>query len=157
MSLKKAFGSNKDKEQNGVWVDILENDDGTICRVKLAYAGDRNKAMNKKQAEIFKLARGKRGSDDQEEIKRKGLQVLFGTVVLDWENVVEYRTEKLTGIPVNAPLPRMEFNEDNFMFIMEDLPNLADLIVRESLAIRNFQDDEEKEMVKNSFPTTNIN
>ena len=87
MSLRKDFGSDKSKEQSGIWLEITENDDGTICRMKIARASSTNKKFTKAMASKSKGSRH-RAYVSQEKQQKDYLEVFCSTILLDWENVI---------------------------------------------------------------------
>lgn len=152
MSLKKAFGTNQSKENEGTWIDVTVNDDGTICSVKLARMNQRNKEFQKRIAAIQKTRRNKTirnapnvvTADD----RKLAIDAFVGSVLLDWKNVVDYRAEFVgkdaAGIEVKMP-----FNEENAKFVLTDIPDFFDLLSEEATKIENFQDQIDGEASKN--------
>jgi hypothetical protein len=150
MSLKKAFGTSKEKEEKGSWIPVAVNEDGSICEMLLARMNQRNKDF---MAKVAKAAKSKRNTtirknqspittDEDIEIARN---VFVDSILLGWRNVTEYRTDGVIR-------PRMmEFNVENAKFLLTDLPDLFELLTNEASKIENFQDQDaiDSEAVKN--------
>lgn len=151
MSLKAFFGTNKEKEENGTWIDICQNDDGTLCRMRIARMTQRNKEFMAKVAKANKTRRNTTIRKDKspvtsEDDVKLAIDIFATSILLGWENVVEYRSDTIQGIPRN---PMMEFNVENAKFILTDLPDLFELLTEESTKLQNFQDEIDAEAVKN--------
>ncbi len=154
MSLKKAFGTNKTKEENGTWINVCVNDDGSICRMRLARMTSRNKHFMAKIAKINKANRGTTIRKNAtptvaEDDVKKAIDVFVETILLGWEHVEEYRKEKLPAFPSPGKIAEMEFNFENATFLLTDLPDLFELLTGEATKLENFQDEIDTEAVKN--------
>lgn len=149
MSLKAAFGTNKAKEEAGTWIDVTVNEDGSICRMKLARMTSRNKLFMAKIAKVNKSKRNTTIRKNQtpiisEDDVNAAIDVFVESILLGWENVAEYRKDE------GFPRPKlMEFNNENAKFLLTDLPDLFEFLTNEASKIENFQDETDNEAVKN--------
>ena len=141
MSLRSQFGSDKSKEQQGVWIDICENDDGTQCRMKIGRMSITNKKFARETAKRAKKYRGRMDSIPLEKQLKDNIEVFVDTTLFGWENVVDYRQTVDEG----KPLPQLPFTRDNAIWLLNDLPSLFDLITTEASEISNFQTNNEVE------------
>lgn len=122
-NLYKAYETDKKLETNGVKLDF----GGPAFFVKRAGGA------NRKFSSVFsdKIKPYKRAMDagtlDENISDRILLEVYFETVVMGWENVAD-RQGAL-----------MEFNKENFVKLMTDLPDLWNLLRVEAAEMRNFQ------------------
>ena len=135
MSLKKLFGTNKEKEESGTWIDISVNEDGNICRMRLARMTARNKEFMAKVAKANKTKRNTTIRKNETPIASKedvavAIDVFVNSILLGWENVEEYRTD------VQRP-KLMEFNQENAKFLLTDLPDLFELLTTEAVKLEN--------------------
>lgn len=152
MSLKKAFGTNQSKENEGTWIDVTVNEDGTTCSVKLARMNQRNKEFQKRIAAIQKTRRNKtiRNSPNivTPDDRKLAVDAFVGSVLLDWRDVVDYRVE-FCGKDKDGVEVKMPFNEENAKFVLTDIPDFFDLLSDEATKIENFQDQVDGEALKN--------
>lgn len=151
MSLKKIFGVDKAKEQGGIWVDVCDNDDGSQCRIKVARMSMSNKKFAKETAKRNKKYRGRLDAIPIERQLRENIELFVDTTMLGWENVIDYRQTIKSG----DPLPKLPYNRENAVWLLNDLPSLFDLLTTEAAEISNFQSENEIE-AKNLEPSSNI-
>ncbi len=137
-TLKTELGTDKNKEREGIWVDVMENEDGSIARFKVAILGSTNKKLMREQA---KRARRASKFTPLEKQQKDAREIFVDTVLLGWENVIDYREDGDK---------RMEYNRDNALFLMEDIPHLLDLLSVEASEKANFREEEREEAGKNS-------
>jgi hypothetical protein len=145
MSLNKLFKTDSDKQREGIWLEISENANGTICRMKIRPMGASNKEFVTKATSIRKKYSHRLKSMGNEKQNELAMEAFIGTVLIDWENVEDYRIKVAEG--QKAPL--MEFNEENAKFLLKDLPQLYELISAESTDIENFIQKDIEEDLKN--------
>jgi len=50
MSLKKKFGTDKEAIENGSWIEICENSDGSVCRIRIKRMNQQNVRFHKEIA-----------------------------------------------------------------------------------------------------------
>lgn len=141
MSLKKQFGTNREKEEKGVWVEVgIDEENNLPIRFKIARLTQRNKEYQKTVA--------KHGRKYQN-INNMPADIAFGIsqkafvdcILLDWENVAEYRTDKLNVMPGVKEMP---FNKANATFLMKDIPDLYILLSNLAATPETFMDEDEE-------------
>ena len=144
MSLKKAFGTDKAAIENGAWIDICTNEDGSLCRFRVKRTNQQNREFTKAMTTHSKMYEGQSLSAHAlKQAENAMIRVIADTVLVDWENVVEYRTE-FTGFPTeDGKPPMMEYNRDNVVFILTDLPDLVELILKKAGERSTFEIEQE--------------
>lgn len=149
-SLLKAFGTDKSKEKDGVWVNVLTNDDETLCRFKIARMGSSNKELVRRQTLMAKKYRTNRGAPSEAQVDEMR-QIFVDTVLLDWDNVEEFRKDELDKLPTSedGKTHKMPFNRPNAIALLKMLPDLFDLLVTEATSLENFNSMENEEIAKN--------
>lgn len=114
-SLYKNFATDKNAEVEGVWIEEVANEDGTIPRFKIARMSQSNpnytKALKRRTQPVQRLI--DIGTLPPEQNRKLFLEVFLDAILLVWENV-----QDRDGTP-------MEFNRDNARRLYEDLPDLA--------------------------------
>lgn len=145
MSLRDAFGTNKQLEQDGVWLEVFDNDDGTTASFLVRRVGSSNK---KYQARVAKESKkkGRRGrslSDEQQEaIIRKSF---IATCLVDWKNVEDIRE--------GAAETYMPFNHENAEMLFKELPDLYEHIVNQAIDMETYKTQSNEDTAGNLPPT----
>lgn len=128
MSLKSKFGTVKNAETEGAWVDVMQNEDGSMCRVKLRRSGRRNKDYTKAFDKHTKPYRRILDNLDPEIDAKVMRAVIVDSIITEWENV---QLEEGVNLPFNTA------NVDN---VLSELPDLQDFVLRKAGEIETFQD-----------------
>lgn len=130
MSLKKVFKTDPSKEKSGVWISVSQGEGSPDCEFLVAPMGPSNKkytaalqASQKKYRHTFKTM-------SSQKLNEIFVEVFVDTVLLDWNNVEEYRMEQSAKT--------MEFNKDNAKFLLTDLPQVLELLSKEAADFSNF-------------------
>ena len=138
MSLKNKFGTNKQAEVDGAWVEVCRNDDGSICRVKIRRSGRRNaaylKALEKAAKPYKNIGLDNLDAETDAKIMRN---VLAEAVIVGWENVQLVDGENL------------EFSRENVLCVLEELPDLQDFISARAADIATFREAQLEADAKN--------
>lgn len=125
-TLYNAFGTVKQYEEEGVTIDL------GVAKFKIRRAGGGNRRYGVAMA--AKLRPHRRALDagvlSEDVSKQILLEVYFETVVISWEGVTDEN-----GNP-------LEYNFENFKKVMNDLPDLWLVIIREAETLKNFQAEE---------------
>lgn len=137
--LYKNFATDNDIEVNGFWFTVDRNDDETEVQFLLARKGKRNK----KYGELLnKLLTPYQKQIEMDNIPPKLLQKLFleaflGGILKGWKNV-----QAKDGTP-------LEYNIENARKLMLDLPDLYDMLDKQSEKASNYHNADIEEIVKN--------
>ena len=139
MSLFKQFGTNKEAEQAGIWIEYGPNDDGTIPAFKIARAGKSNKKWLKTVERLTKPHRramelGTIAPELAEKIMR---EVFVDSVLTDWRNILDK-----DGNP-------LQFNAQNALALFESLPELYDDLNEKAGKAASFREEEVEAEAKN--------
>ena len=137
MSLKSKFGTVKNAETEGAWVDVMQNEDGSMCRVKLRRSGRRNKDYTKAFDKHTKPYRRILDNLDPEIDAKVMRAVIVDSIVTEWENV---QLEEGVNLP---------FNTANVENVLSELPDLQDFVLRKAGEIETFQDQALEAEAKN--------
>lgn len=137
MSLKSKFGTVKNAETEGAWVDVMQNEDGSMCRVKLRRSGRRNKDYTKAFDKHTKPYRRILDNLDPEIDAKVMRAVIVDSIVTEWENV---QLEEGVNLP---------FNVANVEKVLSELPDLQDFVLRKASEIETFQDQALEAEAKN--------
>ena len=137
MSLKSKFGTVKNAETEGAWVDVMQNEDGSMCRVKLRRSGRRNKDYTKAFDKHTKPYRRILDNLDPEIDAKVMRAVIVDSIVTEWENV---QLEDGVNLP---------FNTANVDKVLSELPDLQDFVLRKAGEIETFQDQALEAEAKN--------
>lgn len=138
-SLYDTFATDKDSETSGVWLQFGETDEGLPIRIKVARAGGSNVKFRQKIAAIYKPFRTaiQNGSISPEKLDAMTAKGYAGTVVIGWENIADQNGNIL------------EFNDDNVVKLLTDLPDLFTRIIEYATDMATFQDENREAAVKN--------
>lgn len=120
MSLKSKFGTVKNAETEGAWVDVMQNEDGSMCRVKLRRSGRRNKDYTKAFDKHTKPYRRILDNLDPEIDAKVMRAVIVDSIITEWENV---QLEEGVNLP---------FNVANVEKVLSELPDLQDFVLRKA-------------------------
>ena len=137
MSLKSKFGTVKNAETEGAWVDVMQNEDGSMCRVKLRRSGRRNKDYTKAFDKHTKPYRRILDNLDPEIDAKVMRAVIVDSIITEWENV---QLEEGVNLP---------FNTANVENVLSELPDLQDFILRKAGEIETFQEQALEAEAKN--------
>ena len=137
MSLKSKFGTVKNAETEGAWVDVMQNEDGSMCRVKLRRSGRRNKDYTKAFEKHTKPYRRILDNLDPEIDAKVMRAVIVDSIITEWENV---QLEEGVNLP---------FNTANVENVLSELPDLQDFVLRKAGEIETFQDQALEAEAKN--------
>ena len=137
MSLKSKFGTVKNAETEGAWVDVMQNEDGSMCRVKMRRSGRRNKDYTKAFDKHTKPYRRILDNLDPEIDAKVMRAVIVDSIVTEWENV---------QLEEGANLP---FNTANVEKVLSELPDLQDFVLRKAGEIETFQEQALEAEAKN--------
>ena len=137
MSLKSKFGTVKNAETEGAWVDVMQNEDGSMCRVKLRRSGRRNKDYTKSFDKHTKPYRRILDNLDPEIDAKVMRAVIVDSIITEWENV---QLEEGVNLP---------FNTANVENVLSELPDLQDFILRKAGEIETFQEQALEAEAKN--------
>jgi len=130
--VKKLFGTDAKKEQEGVWRDDIAED----IKIKIARIGNPN--YQKKFQTLSKPHRRaiRRGTLSDDVAEKLLIQCLAETIVLDWKN-----------IEVNGkPFP---YSVENAIKLLTDLPELRNTINDIANELEGYQAEDEEEAVEN--------
>jgi len=154
MSLKKQFGTNQDKEKEGVWVEVgIEEVNEKPIRFKIARLTQRNKEYQKTVTKHGRKYQNVNNipADVALAISQKAF---VDCILLNWENVLEYRTEQLSsGFPSPNGEMLMPYNKANATFLMKDLPDLYLLLSNLAASPETFMDEDEEADLKPDIGT----
>ena len=130
--IKKAFGVDKAKSEDGTWVDLEEG-----IRVKIARIGNL-----KYRKELEKLSRPRRrqirrGTLSEEVAEQMLTEVMANTVLLDWE-----------GIEENGK--RLSYNPANAKRLLTEYPDFREMISDLAGEMETFKQEFDEESEKNS-------
>lgn len=137
MSLKSKFGTVKNAETEGAWVDVMQNEDGSMCRVKLRRSGRRNKDYTKAFDKHTKPYRRILDNLDPEIDAKVMRAVIVDSIITEWENV---QLEEGVNLP---------FNTANVENVLSELPDLQDFVLRKASEIETFQEQALEAEAKN--------
>lgn len=144
MGLYNTFKSDGVKEREGRWFSIsaAANEDGSVPKFKLARMHSNNPAYQAALERVYKEFGVAIDNEILESGKAKPilLEVFVTTVLLDWENVQDHE---------ERPIP---FSVENATTLLNDLPDLYDVLKDQARKLGNFRKSEEDEAVKKSSP-----
>jgi hypothetical protein len=124
MSLRKTFKTDKNAEQEGVWIEVAVNDhNNKPIRIKISRMSSTNKRYTKELNKVTKPHQSAIANDALDnDLARKMLQEVFAdTVLLDWENLPK---SELTGN--DEDVEELEFNRENAIALFTEMPDLYD-------------------------------
>lgn len=131
MSLYSQFGTNKDKEVEGIEVKIFdaENADGTIPTFIICRMGGANKRYTKALEAAVRPYRRQLelGAMSNEKSESLFMEVFVDTILKGWQNVKAEDGSIL------------EFTKQNAIALFKDLPDLYERLAEEARAAANFR------------------
>jgi len=139
MSLFKQFATNKDAEQDGIWVEYGPNDDGTIPGFKIARAGKSNKKWAKAVERATKPHRRaiQLETMDNALSEKIMLGVFVESILIDWRNV-QGKDGKL-----------LQLTKESATALFEALPELYDDLNDKASKAAIFRDEALENEAKN--------
>ena len=139
MSLFKQFGTNKEAEQDGIWIEYGPNDDGTIPAFKIARAGKSNKKWVKAIEKGMKPHRraAELGTLDNATAEKVLREVFVESVLVDWRNVQDSEGEP------------MQLTKENAVYLFNALPELYDDLSDKANKAALFRDEALENEAKN--------
>lgn len=145
MSIYNLFDTNEELEKDGFTLELVEGD--TKISFTIARAGGANKKFTKRIQKLLKphqLAFD-RGQLDEKIQDKIFVRAISEHIVLDWDGI-----EDRDGNP-------LEFNVENCIWLLTEIPELRKQIYKESEDISNFIYMERVESSKNSQTSTSGN
>lgn len=139
-SIYSQFKMDGKLEQEGIWLEYGQLEDGTPIRVKIARAGGGNIAFNKaleKATRPHKKAL-QHNALDSKVAERIYREVFADTVILDWQGITGQNGEMIP------------FNRENVLKVLEDLPEFFSDLREQAHAAANYRLDELEGDLKNS-------
>lgn len=150
-SLRKAFGTDKKKESEGVWIDILKNDDGSMARMKIRRLGPANKEFQKLHAQFTKNLKTIRGNAKADMENAAFTKAFVDACLVEWENI-ENIHEAAPGQVAELYMP---LTRENALSLFEQLPDLFNTVILQATELEAFQTEVNEQVEKNSFPSLN--
>jgi len=114
MSVYKTFGTDRNIEKTGVWLEYGKNSKDQPIRIRIARAGGANDAYNKRIEAKTRPVRRQIQTETlpPDQLKEIVMQVFAETVVLSWENMEDADGNDLA------------FTRENVIKVFTDLPDL---------------------------------
>lgn len=139
MSLYKQFATNPELENKGIELNFGVNDDETEIKFYVARAGKSNKKYQKALENAVKPYRRQMqlGTLSDEVSNKIMLEVFATTVLKGWENVQDEKGNV------------MQFNKENAVKLLTDLPELYDALTAAANDVANFREESLEEDAKN--------
>ena len=139
MSLFKQFATNKEAEQDGIWVEYGPNDDGTIPGFKIARAGKSNKKWAKSVERATKPHRRamELGTMDNGLAEKLMQSVFVESILLDWRNVQDKEGKEI------------KLSKESATALFEALPELYDDLNDKANKAAIFRDEALENEAKN--------
>lgn len=139
MSLFKQFGTDTKAENDGVWIEMGLNEDGSEIGFLIARASKSNKRYTKALEKATKPHRTAMATETLEEkvAAKLMLDVFCEAVLLGWRNVRD-RDDK-----------EIAHNKANAIQLMQDLPELYERLSEESKKLSLFREKELEADAKN--------
>lgn len=139
MSIYSKFGTDSQKEKEGVRIVLDVNPDGTECAFYIARKGGRNSeyaAAVKRHFEANRIELSKK-QPSEEAATQFMCRVFADAIVKGWDN--------LQG-PDGKDIP---YNKDTCEIVLTDLPDLLEYIDKQAESIENFRNESWAEDQKN--------
>lgn len=139
MNLFKQFGTNKNLEKEGVFLDYGLNENGKPIRFKIARAGGSNIAFQKAlEAKLRPHRRALQADMMDEALAERIMREVYAvTIVLCWEGVTD------------ADGKELPFSKANVVKLFEMIPDFFREIQEQSHKISTYQNEELEADVKN--------
>jgi len=137
--LFQTFGTSKEKEEDGIYIPMGINTDGTEIKFKIVRSGPTNKEYQKLLNKLTTPYESMIRTDTlPKEVELEIYMELFlKTILKGWENVYDVNNVAY------------EYNYMNAKKLMLDLPELYSELVRKSNTIKLFLLDDMKDNLKN--------
>ena len=146
MSLRNKFGTNKDVIEQGAWIDICENEDGTVCRLRVKRMNQQNPKFQKEMANHRNAFQGDHFSAKKiDQVQASMIEVVSSSIIVDWEFMDGDGVRGVTTAPVPEGFPEakpdryLPFTRENVRLVLLEFPDLLDLITAQASDISNFQ------------------
>ena len=143
MSLKKKFGTDKSAIEEGAWIDIIENEDGTTGRIRIKRMNQQTPAFQKQLANHRKAFESDHFSATKlNQMQASMIEVLINSIIVGWENIEDWRVDldpTSDDFPTVSSAKYMEFTPSNVRDALTEFPDLTDLITQEATDISNFK------------------
>lgn len=130
MSLFRQYGTDAKKEQEGVKVELLPNDDGSIPTFVLAATSKANVKYTKALNKATKPYRRNMDAVSDEHAERIFKDVFIEHVLKDWQNVQEN-----DGSPI-------QYSREAALSLFERLPRLYDALIDRANSLELFRDEQ---------------
>jgi len=130
------FATNKEKEIEGIWYTVHENEDGTEVQFQISRMGTSNPKFTKALEKLTKPYRSTRTMPNSL-ILRLSKKAYIETCIHGWKNVDLGNGDGNLG-----------FNQENLIRVCNALPDVLDLLMEVSIDSASFQDTVEED-VKN--------
>lgn len=145
MGLRSQFGTDRRLEREGRWFEIEagRNKDGSIPSFKMARMSANNPAYQAAMERVYKdhgiaIENDTLGNETARPII---LKVFAETVLIDWRNI----QPEDDGV-------ELPFTADNVVKLMDDMPDLYEVLAKEAKKIGNYQKRELDAAVGKSQP-----
>jgi hypothetical protein len=134
VSFYQLFGTDKDAEKEGIWIDY-----GEAGRIKIARAGGSNDAYNKALANFLKANKHQIDTETMpDEVAEAKMRELFAKhVVKDWDGVKDAKGKTLP------------YSTENVVTLLTDLKDLYRDLSAQAAKISNFRAAELEADAKN--------
>lgn len=136
MDIKKEYGTSKELEKEGVWIEVGEDAKIRVCR-----------ANNKKyMKEIEKLSRPykkqiRRGTISGEKFDSIVIEASAKFILVDWEGIKE------DGVTV-------DYTPEQSLRLLTDFPDFREVVSEIAMDFNNFKEEETKESEGNLETTS---
>lgn len=146
MSLVKQFGTDVEKECEGVAIQYGSNEDGSIPAFHISRMSRSNVRYTKRLEVATRPYRRQieLGTLDNDVAERIFMQVFVDSVLKGWENI---KLSDVTGIEDDEGFAT--FNKENAMKLFERLPELYDDLQAQAKSAAIFKDEEIEDATKN--------
>lgn len=147
MSLSSEYKTDREKEANGIPVEVGSNEDGSTPTFVIARASKTNKAyqaaLSKGSAPYQRQIQLKHDNIG-EQLEKVFLDVFCTTIVRGWSNVL---MADVTGNPADKGFA--DFSKQNAVALFKRLPDLYDYLQEQSNSISLFIEEVREESAKN--------
>jgi hypothetical protein len=121
MDLKKDFGTNKELEENGAWIDM---GDGT--QLKIARAGNKKAMDYSRQVSKPFQTQIRFGKFTEEGFTKLAIEVAAQCILLDWKNLQEDGED-------------VPYSKENAIRMLTDYPDFRNFVSASAEDIKNYQ------------------
>lgn len=141
-NLTGLFSTDRESEEEGIWVDVDKLPDGTLTRLKIrsfsAKAVSELREQLMRPYQMLQRTGAKVPDDVTEDV---GLQVIAGAVIADWTGVIG---EDDKGEPVAIP-----YTKDNALDLLKAMPRFANFVVQISMDGQTYKNGLREDGAKN--------